>query len=231
LEDLVFRLSLAGLPIHECVNIVQKLEVSDLRSFKNKTAKYGSINEPHSGKINDVQKNITMEGDANRILRVILDMRKKIKEDEQILRHNLYITFIGNGINRNHNTSYISNIIRILLLNNLYDLIDATPKDIKDISEQELPQIYKDKLLALRKYLKTKNKIYTLLMKDKILTQHEAIHVYKVLGILNPDDFEYFSKEDIDNEDIKLTTEKRDKLWNLIQEIRNGNKKISPSSS
>ena len=43
LEDLVFRLSLAGLPIHESVNIVKNLDVSDLISFKNKTAEFSYI--------------------------------------------------------------------------------------------------------------------------------------------------------------------------------------------
>jgi hypothetical protein len=224
LEDLVFRLSLE-LPIHESENIVNKLGVTDMTSFKNKTAKYGLINVPHSGKIIDIQENITMEGDANKILSVILDMREKIKEDEQILFHNLDTTFEGYGINRNHNTSYIYNIIRILRLNNLYDLIDVTPKDIKDI--QELPQIYKEKLLALRKDLKTNNKIYTFLMKNKILTQHEAIHVYKEFGILNPDDLHFFSQNEI-NSIKKLKKEKKDKLLILIRDI---NKKISPSSS
>lgn len=226
LEDLVFRLSLE-LPIHESETIVNKLEVTDMKSFKNKTTKYGLINVPHSGKIIDIQENITREGDANKILSVILDMREKINEDEEILCHKLDITFVGDGINKNHNTSYIYNIIRVLRLNNLYDLIDVTPKAINDISEQELPQIYKGKLLALRKNLKTNNKIYTFLMKNKILTQHEAIHVYKEFGILNPDDLQYFTQEDIKK--LKLKEEKKKKLLILI--LDKGNKKISPSSS
>ena len=67
-------------------------------------------------------------------------------------------------------------------------------------------------------------------MKNKILTQHEAIHVYKVFGILNPDDLHDFTQKDI-NSIKKLKEEKKGKLWNLIQDIRTGEKKISPSSS
>jgi hypothetical protein len=231
LEDLVFRLSLE-LPIHESINIVQQLNVSDMSSFKSKIAKYGDINKLKLEKIEDIEKEITMEGDANRILSVILNMIKEINEDEQILMHHLEGTFIGNGINTNYNASYITYIIQTLRFNNIYDLIDATPKDIKDISEQELPQIYKDKLLALRKSLKTTNKIYTLLMKDKNLTQHEAIYVSKILGILNPKDFKYFTKKDIDDNINKLTTEKKEKLWILIKDLQqSGKKKISQSSN
>jgi signal recognition particle subunit SRP54 len=82
----------------------------------------------------------------------------------------------------------------------------------------------------LAKYLKTQKKIYTLLMKDKILTQHEAIHVYKELGILKPDDLKHFTEKDI-NSIKKLTKEKKGQLWELIEDIRNGEKKTSSSSS
>jgi hypothetical protein len=130
-------------------------------------------------------------------------MIKEIKEEEDILTHNLNM-LLGYVIHMDDNG--LNTIQRTLRLNNIYDLIDATPKDINDISEQELPQIYKVKLLALRKSLQTKNKIYTFLMKTKILTQHEAIYVSETLGILKPDDFQHFSEKDI-NSIKKLTKE------------------------
>jgi hypothetical protein len=198
-----------------------------MSSFKNNTAMYGSINEPHSRKINHIHEKITKEGNANKILSVILDMIKEIKEEEDILTHNLNM-LLGFVIHMDDNG--LNTIKRTLRLNNIYDLIDATPKDINDISEQELPQIYKEKLLKLRIYLKNTNKIYTFLMKTKFLTQHEAIYVSKKLGILKPDDLKGFTKKDIDNNIIKLTEEKKEKLSNLIQAIRNGLNKISPSS-
>ena len=115
-----------------------------------------------------------------------------------------------------------------LQLRNIYDLIDAKPKDINDTV---FPQIYKVMLLALRKNLKKGTKGYTFLMKTKFLTQHEAIYVCATLGIKIPINLTLFNKQDLNEKLTKLTTEKRDKLWNLIQDIRNGNKKISPSSS
>jgi hypothetical protein len=53
-------------------------------------------------------------------------------------------------------------------------------------------------------------------MKTKILTQHEAIYVYKEFGILNPNDIQHFSEKDIDNNIIKLTEEKKKLLWRWI---------------
>jgi hypothetical protein len=152
-------------------------------------------------------------------------MIKEIKEEEDILTHNLNM-LLGYVIHMDDNGLNTETIQRTLRLNNIYDLIDATPKDI---NESELPQIYKEKLLKLRIYLKNTNKIYTFLMKTKILTQHEAIYVSKKLGILNPDDIQHFNEKDI-NSINKLTEEKKEKLSNLIQAIRNGEKKISPSS-
>jgi hypothetical protein len=168
----------------------------------------------------------------NRLIRLRDRLKeiKEIKEEKEKLIDYLNNAFTGDGINTNYNAPYITYIIQTLRFNNIYDLIDATPKDINDISEQELPQIYKVKLLALRKSLKTTYKLYTFLMKNKNLTQHEAIYVYKTLGILNPDDLVGFSKRDIDSI-TKLTNEKKGKLWNLIEDLQSGKKKISPSSN
>ena len=81
-------------------------------------------------------------------------MIKEIKEEEDILTHNLNM-LLGYVIHMDDNGLNTETIQRTLRLNNIYDLIDATPKDINDINESELPQIYKVKLLALRKSLKT----------------------------------------------------------------------------
>jgi len=75
LEDLVFRLSLE-LPIEKSINIVQKLNVSDMSSFKNNTAKYGSKIKPYLEKIDD--------DIDEKSLSVILNMIKEIKEEEDI---------------------------------------------------------------------------------------------------------------------------------------------------
>jgi hypothetical protein len=203
LEDLVFRLSLE-LPIEKSKNIVQKLNVSDMSSFKNNTAMF-------------IDK---------KSLSVILNMIKEINKEEDILTYNLNM-LLGSVIRIDDIDNDLNTIKRTLRLNNIYDLIDATPNDI---NVSELPQIYKDKLLKLRIYLKNINKIYTFLMKTKFLTQHEAIYVSETLGILKPDDLKHFTVNDI-NSIKKLTKEKKGQLLVLIEDILNGKKETSSSSS
>jgi len=233
LEDLVFRLSLAGLPIHESVNIVKKLDVSDLISFEYKTDEFSFRSTTEQKKIEIIKDKITREGNANKISIAIDSIRKEIREEEEYLKYLIrnYLKYNGNGIiNKYHNDSYMYLFIETLQLKNIYDLIDAKPKDINDIDDTLFPQIYKDKLLALRKNLKKETKGYTFLMKTKFLTQHEAIYVCETLGIKIPINLKFKNIQALNNID-KLTTEKKRNLWNLIQDIRSGEKKISPSSS
>jgi hypothetical protein len=231
LEDLVFRLSLAGLPIHESVNIVNKLGVTDLISFKMKTDEFSFRSTTERRKIQIIKDNITREGDAEKIKIAIDSIREEIRGEEESLKYLIenYLNYNGNGIiNKYHNNAYMYAFIRTLQLRNIYDLIDAKPKDINDIDNTLFPQIYKEKLLALRTNLKKETKGYTFLMKTKFLTQHEAIYVCETLGIKNPINLKFKNKQALNNIE-KLTIEKREKLWNLIVGIKSG-KKFSSSS-
>jgi hypothetical protein len=227
LEDLVFRLSLAGLPIHESVNIVNKLGVTDMRSFKNKTAEFSYRSTTERRKLEIIKDNITREGDAEKIKIAIDSIREEIRREEEGLSNSIENYFRNNGIDPNLNSyayiGYISQTMRTLQLYNIYDLIDTKPKDINDISEQELPQIYKELLLAFQKNLKDRTRGYRFLMKTKILTQHEVIYVCATLGIKFPRDLKYLNKQDLRIIE-KLTIEKRKKLWNLIEDIKSGKK-------
>jgi len=231
LEDLVFRLSLAGLPIHESVNIVQKLDVSKLiRSFQILTDGFSYRDTTYRKKIQIIKDEITREGDANKILIAIDSIREEIRREEESLNYLIedYLNLNGEGIiNEYHNRSYMYMFIHTLQLYNIYDLIDAKPKDINDIDDTLFPQIYKEKLLAFRKNLRYDNKCYTFLMKTKFLTQHEAIYVCAKLGIKIPTDLTIINKQALRRIEI-LTEEKREKLWNLIVDIKSG-KKFSSS--
>ena len=218
LDEIRYRLGLA-LPIHEVEIIVSKLGVTDLASFLNKTAVFG-FRITDAEKIEIIKDKITKEADANRILSAVLGIRKEIEEEKQILIGYLEKAFTGKGINPNHNTSYIAMIIRTLKLAKFYDLIDVKPQVIKDINDVVLPQIYKERLLALQKSLKKKHKVLILLMNTKFLTLYEAKTVINSLEISynSPETFIYFSQEDIDSIDNKiLSKEKKKLLWEWIK--------------
>jgi len=69
-------------------------------------------------------------------------------------------------------TFYITEIMRILKILNVYDIIVMNKVNIK-----QLQQPYKDWLLQLQQLLKERYQIFTLLIKTGLFTQHEAIHV------------------------------------------------------
>ena len=104
-----------------------------------------------------------------------------------------------------------------LKLGTIYDLIDVKPQVINDIDDVALPQIYKKKLLALRKSLKEEYKVLKLLMETKFLTLYEAKNVINTLGVSynSPETFINFSQEDID--EILLSDEKKILLWEWIK--------------
>lgn len=225
LDEIIYRLSLK-LPIHEVKMIVERLGVTDMISFLNKTDIFGKSSATYATNINFIKDNITKEAAADSILSAVIGIREEIEEEKQELIGYLKKAFTGRGINPNHNTSYIAMIMRTLKLGEFYDLIDVKPKDIndindlKDIKDVALPQIYKEKLLALQKYLKKKHKVITLLMNTKILTLYEAKTVINSLEISynSPETFIYFSQEDIDSIDNKiLSKEKKKLLWEWIK--------------
>ena len=69
-------------------------------------------------------------------------------------------------------TFYITEIMRILKILNVYDIIVMNKVNIKN-----LQQPYKDWLLQLQQLLKERYQIFTLLIKTGLFTQHEAINV------------------------------------------------------
>ena len=219
LDDLIYRLSLK-LPKHETDMIISKLGITDLASFLNKTAVFNyrtATNETNKIFINE---EISKEVDANKILSVVIGIRKEIEEEKQILIGYLEKAFTGVGINPLHNTSYIATIMRTLKLTKFDDLIDVTPKVIKDVNDVVLPQRYKEKLLALRESLKKEHKVLTLLMETKILTLYEAKNVINTLGVSynSPETFINFSEKDVNSiNKLLLSDEKKKLLWEWIK--------------
>ena len=143
------------------------------------------------------------------------DQSEITEEEKQILNGYIENAFRGDGINHLHNTSYIAMIMRTLKLGTIYDLIDVKPQVINEIND--VPQIYKKKLLALRKSLKEEYKVLKLLMETKILTLYEAKNVINTLGVSynSPETFINFSQEDI--REILLSDEKKILLWEWIK--------------
>jgi hypothetical protein len=219
LDDLIYRLSLKllslKLPTNESEIIVRELGVTDMASFLHKTAVFGFRTTTNAEKIKLIKDNIRTEADANKILSVVLGIREEIEEEKQILNGYLENAFRGDGINHLHNTSYIAMIMRTLKLGTIYDLIDVKPQVINEIND--VPQIYKKKLLALRKSLKEEYKVLKLLMETKILTLYEAKNVINTLGVSynSPETFINFSQEDI--REILLSDEKKILLWEWIK--------------
>ena len=221
LDDLKYRLSLKllslKLPTNESEIIVRELGVTDMASFLHKTAVFNYRTATNAEKIKLIKDKIRTEADANKILSVVLGIREEIEEEKQILIGYLENAFRGDGINHLHNTSYIATIMRTLKLTKFYDLIDVKPQVINDIDDVALPQIYKKKLLALRKSLKEEYKVLKLLMETKFLTLYEAKNVINTLGVSynSPETFINFSQEDID--EILLSDEKKILLWEWIK--------------
>ena len=221
LDDLKYRLSLKllslKLPTNESEIIVRELGVTDMASFLHKTAVFGFRTTTNAEKIKLIKDNIRTEADANKILSVVIGIREEIEKEKQILNGYLENAFRGDGINHLHNTSYIATIMRTLKLGTIYDLIDVKPQVINDIDDVALPQIYKKKLLALRKSLKEEYKVLKLLMETKFLTLYEAKNVINTLGVSynSPETFINFSQEDID--EILLSDEKKILLWEWIK--------------
>lgn len=186
-----------------------------MASFLHKTAVFGFRTTTNAEKIKLIKDNIRTEADANKILSVVLGIREEIEEEKQILNGYLENAFRGDGINHLHNTSYIAMIMRTLKLGTIYDLIDVKPQVINEIND--VPQIYKKKLLALRKSLKEEYKVLKLLMETKILTIYEAKNVINTLGVSynSPETFINFSQEDI--REILLSDEKKILLWEWIK--------------
>jgi hypothetical protein len=203
------------LPTNESEIIVRELGVTDMASFLHKTAVFGFRTTTNAEKIKLIKDNIRTEADANKILSVVLGIREEIEEEKQILNGYLENAFRGDGINHLHNTSYIAMIMRTLKLGTIYDLIDVKPQVINEIND--VPQIYKKKLLALRKSLKEEYKVLKLLMETKILTLYEAKNVINTLGVSynSPETFINFSQEDI--REILLSDEKKILLWEWIK--------------
>ena len=186
-----------------------------MASFLHKTAVFGFRTTTNAEKIKLIKDNIRTEADANKILSVVLGIREEIEKEKQLLNGYLENAFRGDGINHLHNTSYIAMIMRTLKLGTIYDLIDVKPQVINEIND--VPQIYKKKLLALRKSLKEEYKVLKLLMETKILTIYEAKNVINTLGVSynSPETFINFSQEDI--REILLSDEKKILLWEWIK--------------
>jgi hypothetical protein len=191
--------------LEECDKIIETLSLTDTESLLNITSLEILETKIPVGSI--------------RIYEAISKFKDEIIEESftKMLKEiiiKLYPHSIMSDKTFEENTEKIS---KSLKLTNIYDLIDVKNEDITGLSKIEIPKEYIISLLRLRRDLVEKYKVLLFLMKTtKFLTFYEAKYVYKTLGILKTGDLMHFTKKDIDNNIIKLTEEKKKRLWRWI---------------
>jgi hypothetical protein len=195
--------------LQECDMIINKLDLTDR----------GSVVHIEDGKIIDIILEKMKESNVLRIYKAIKSLRDEIRKEKEEDLNELFnpIRFCS----RNTTERVFNTIIMSLKLTNKYDIIIVEVKDINDLRNSGIPDVLIPCLLKLKNELEEKYKVFTLLMKTKLLTLYEAKNVVNSLGISDPISFIYFCEKDIEYIDNKiLSKKKKKKLWRWIKSYK-----------
>jgi hypothetical protein len=258
LGDLVYRLSIK-LPYRDWDLILRLLDVTDMFTFINKASifvfsdtfsKRSNNNYIQNLIRNQINTPFTIEEEASKIINAINRLYEEIMGEQNLFINFLNSTFKGfisdskktftttKQGNREYSkvypevsdidiTLYIPEIMRKLKLTNVFDIIVMNKVNIKKIQ-----QPYKDWLLKLQQLLKEKYQIFTLLMKTRLFTQHEAIHVDNILrtsSIVKTEDLMNITQKHF--RQLLLSEDKKELLNNFFEEQKIKLTKGSSSSS
>jgi hypothetical protein len=188
--------------LRECDMIINKLDLTDRERVIN----------IEDGEMIDKILKYMKESNVLRICKAIKSLKDEIiKEKEEDLKElfNPIRICSRNTTERDYNT-----IITSLKLTNKYDIIVVEDKDINDLINSGIPDVLIPCLLKLKKELEEKYKVFTLLMKTKLLTLYEAKNVVNSLGISDPN-YIIIVSQNIDSIDNKILSEKKKKQLGL----------------
>ena len=148
--------------LRECDMIINKFELTDR----------GSVVHIEDDKIIDIILKKIKESNVLRNFKAIKSLRDEIRKEKEE-----YLNELFNPIrycSRNTTERVFDTIITSLKLTNKYDIIVVEDKDINDLINSGIPNVLIPCLLELKKELEEKYKVFTLLMKTKLLTLYEA---------------------------------------------------------
>jgi hypothetical protein len=257
LGDLVYRLS-RKLPNRDWDLILRLLDVTDMFTFMNKASIFEFTDtfskRSNNNYIQNLIRNQINEDEASKIINAINRLYEEIKDEQKLFINFLNNTFKGfisdskktftttKQGNREYSkvypevsdintTFYIPEIMIKLKLTNVFDIIVMNKVNIK-----KLQQPYKDWLLILQQLLKENYQIFTLLMKTRLFTQHEAIHVdnslrtSSIVKIVKTEDLMNITQKHF-RQLFLLSEDKKELLNNFFEEQKNKLTKGLSSSS
>jgi hypothetical protein len=224
IRDLQYRLSLKlfdkiSISDHRDMiikKLIKQLHLSDRNSLKNIT---------HSVIEDFINQNELFQ-DKISILHSILAFKIEVIDEETGLIkmfskiHKDYLYDVSEEIYKENNMEIKSS----LKLTNKYDLIVVENEAINKLN---IRGDYKFALLVYKRDIIEENKLLAFLMKTISLTLYEAKNMIKITGIIDPSDLIFFTERYINSIDnILLSIDKKDKLWNWIKSYITQGKKI-----